>query len=274
MSSPTVIMPLSDYGHDPTEVAIPYATFAAAHFKVHFATESGASPRCDERMLSGTTGAMLGANAAAKKAYADMLASTSEEPGSIKKPLSWKDESFKLDDYDLVFLPGGHDKGVRQLIDSETIHKHLTWYFPKTKKDAGENKILAAICHGVQVLAFTPDPLSPNAIPTDKHFKSIIHDCKTTALPSFMESSIYQITRPFLGDYYKTYGAGTPDVEEYVKSGLDDPEKQFVVGPKWWGTVTPMVVEDEAYRYVSGRFPPDAQKLADRAVEMVREVRK
>jgi hypothetical protein len=30
------------------------------------------------------------------------------------------------------------------------------------------------------------------------------------------------------------------------------------------------VVSDEKYNYVSGRFPPDAQLLADKAIELVK----
>lgn len=263
----SVIIPMADYGHDPTETAIPYQTFISAGFTVHFATESGKSPRCDKMMLSGMTGALLGADKSAKKAYAEMIGTGSidETQGSLGRPFSWIDPTFTLSDYDLVFLPGGHEKGVRQLIDAEPIHRQLQTYFPLTKKDSEGSKVVAAICHGVQVLAYTPDPQVEG--------KSIIHACRTTALPSFMESNIYRLTSPFLGDYYKTYGTGTPDVEDYVRKGLDDPEKQFVQGPKWLGFGTPMTVEDEAYRYVSGRFPPDAAKLAERAVEMVKEAR-
>jgi putative intracellular protease/amidase len=262
-----VIIPMADYGHDPTETAVPYQSFISTGFTVHFATEAGKSPRCDEMMLSGMTGALLGADKAAKKAYADMIGTggMDETLGSLGRPFSWTDPNFKLSDYDLVFLPGGHEKGVRQLIDAKPIHRQLQDYFPLTKKDGSEKKVIAAICHGVQVLAYTPDP----------HIKdrSIIHACKTTALPSFMESTIYTVTCPFLGDYYKTYGKGTPDVEDYVKKGLDDPEKQFVQGPKWLRMSTPMTVEDDRYRYVSGRWPPDAAKVAQRAVELLREAR-
>jgi len=268
VSTPRVMIPMADYGHDPTETAVPFRIFSEAGFTVHFATETGKSPRCDEMMLSGMTGTLLGADKFAKKAYADMIGTGSidETKGSLGRPYSWTDPSFKLSDYDLVFLPGGHEKGVRQLIDAEPVHSQLQSYFPLTKKTGSEKKALAAICHGVQVLAYTPDP--------EIQGKSIIHACKTTALPSFMESTIYTMTSPFLGDYYKTYGKGTPDVEDYVKKGLDDPEKQFVEGPKWWGVSTPMTVEDDAYRYVSGRFPPDAAKVAERAVAMVKEMKR
>lgn len=159
-------------------------------------------------MLSGWTGTLLGANKAAKKAY-QQLTSTSE---SFQKPLSWKDTSFNLADFDLVFLPGGHEKGVRQIIDSPRVQELLGAYFPTTKKPS--RKSLAAICHGVQVLAMAS---------REDDGKSVLHDVKTTALPAFMEQGIFHATKLFLGDYYKTYGAGTDSVETIVKKKLSDP---------------------------------------------------
>lgn len=216
-------------------------------------------------MLYGVTGQLLGANAEAKKAYHDMISSDSNVPGSIKNPHAWTSPSFSLLEYDLVFLPGGHEKGVRQIIDSKRMHDLLAEYFPLTKRDStkdkdtdpsgGKNYTIAAICHGVQVLAFTPHPTLSS--------KSIIHGCTTTALPSYMEQSIFWGTRLFLGDYYKTYGAKSKSVQEFVEDGLDEPRKQFI-------TDSPCV-EDKTYRYVSGRYPPDAWGLAKRAVDLVRE---
>ncbi|EIW76429.1 class I glutamine amidotransferase-like protein [Coniophora puteana RWD-64-598 SS2] len=257
---PSVLIPMADYGHDPTEVAIPYSVFKAAGFTVDFATETGKTPECDRKMLKGITGTLLGADAKAKAAYADMAATSA----SFKSPKAWTDPAFSLDEYDLVMLPGGHDKGVRQVIDSKAIHDHLARFFPGTSRSTdGAKKTVAAICHGVQILA-----LETAKIDTDlsASYKSIIHACATTALPSFMETSIYNTTRLFLGDYYKTYGACTPNVEDYVKCGLDNPEKQFSAGPGMLGGKMnePFIVEDEGFRYVSGRFPPDAERLAER----------
>jgi putative intracellular protease/amidase len=133
----------------------------------------------------------------------------------VQHPLSWTDPSFTLNPYDLIFLPGGHEKGVRQIIDSSVVHAHLASYFPQTKKPS--RKTVAAICHGVQVLAATHLPDG----------KSVLHDVTTTALPGFMEGSIFWMTRLFLGDYYKTYGAGTDNVETFVRKKLDDPRKQY-----------------------------------------------
>jgi hypothetical protein len=47
--------------------------------------------------------------------------------------------------------------------------------------------------------------------------KSVIHECVTTALPARFEQVAFWGTRAFLGDYYKTYGAGSDNVEASVR---------------------------------------------------------
>jgi putative intracellular protease/amidase len=122
----------------------------------------------------------------------------------FQKPLSWMSSDFSLGGYNLVFLPGGHDKGVRQLIDSSVMQKHVSSYFPSTIKPS--SKTVAAVCHGVMVLSETKG----------SDGKSVIHECVTTALPACFEEVAFWGTRAFLGDYYKTYGAGSDDVEKSV----------------------------------------------------------
>jgi hypothetical protein len=122
-----------------------------------------------------------------------------------KHPLSWSSSDFSLDSYSLVFLPGGHDKAVRQIMDSERVHGLLANYFPKTLR-SDNAKALAAVCHGVL-------PLSKAKRPDGK---SVLFECTTTTLPARFEQVAYWGTRAFLGDYYKTYGAGTEDLEESV----------------------------------------------------------
>ena len=124
---------------------------------------------------------------------------------AIEKPLAWTAPDFSLESYDLVFLPGGHEKGVRQVIESDIVHRHLAEYFPQTRKPS--KKAVAAICHGVMVLSET---LLPDG-------KSVIHDARTTALPGFMEQAAFWGTRAWLGDYYKTFGASSDTVETSVK---------------------------------------------------------
>ncbi|PCH05869.1 ThiJ/PfpI [Penicillium occitanis (nom. inval.)] len=251
MGTTKVLIPMADYGHDPTETAVAYVVFKEAGFEVQFATETGNAPRCDERMISGISGKLLGAKQDAIKKYKQMI----QDPAVIS-PLSWSDPNFSVADYDMIYLPGGHDKAVRQTIDSEVLQKHLATYFPQTRKPS--QKVVAAVCHGVQTLSAATLP----------NGKSVLHDATTTALQGAMESSIFWITRPFLGDYYKTYGKGTENVETIVRKVLDNPDKQF----KNSLSPAPFIVEDELYNYVSGRFPPDTETLAKRAVELAKEV--
>jgi len=247
---PSVLFIMADYGHDPTETAVPYEAFRKAGFSITFATENGAKPSCDAKMLTGITQKLLGANQAAISSYNTMATNP-----DFNNPISWSAPSFSLDSYSLVFLPGGHEKGVRQVIDSPIIQKALAGYFLQTRKPS--TKSVAAICHGVLGLSEA----------TSANGKSVLHDATTTALPGMMEQGIFWGTRLFLGDYYKTYGAGSDSVEVAVKSKLDNPGKQ------WKGSLapTPFVVEDEKYNYVSGRFPPDAQLLAEKAIALVKK---
>ena len=268
-SAPRVLIPLSTNGHDPTEVAIPYTYFRKSGLAVDFATESGEPFACDPKMLGGIVGTLLGAAAPAKKAYQEMMSSTETRPGSVKRPLCWKDAGFLMEmaKYDLIFLPGGHEKGVRTLIESAEIHAGLQKVFPETKRDGSGKKVVAAVCHGVQVLSSTPDPGDPQS------GKSIIRSCTVTALPAHMESGIYSMTKMFLGDYYKTYGHGSPNVEDFVAQTLDDPS-QFKAGPTMWSgrMGDEFVVVDDKYRLVTGRWPGDAEGVARKAVEEVRAV--
>jgi putative intracellular protease/amidase len=121
-----------------------------------------------------------------------------------QNPLSWSATDFSLDPYDLVFLPGGHEKGVRQIIDSPVVQAALGTYFPSTRKPS--KKCVAAICHGVMALSEAKT----------SEGKSVLHDAYTTALPALMEDAAFQGTRIVLGDYYKTYGASSETVEEFV----------------------------------------------------------
>ncbi|KAH6721651.1 class I glutamine amidotransferase-like protein [Leptodontidium sp. 2 PMI_412] len=247
MATAKVLIPMSDYGHDPTETAVPYTAFKKAGFEVYFATENGKTPECDAKMLRGITQKLLGATQSAVDSYYNMA-----ETPEFQQPLSWSSPDFTFEPYNLIFLPGGHEKSVRQLIDSQTVHRLLASYFPATVKPS--KKTVAAVCHGVMVLS-----------ETKKSGKSVIHECVTTALPARFEQSAFWGTRLFLGDYYKTYGAGSDNVETSVRKCLDDPEKQY----KNSLGMSPFVVEDEKYNYISARFPPDAQLLAEKTIALV-----
>ncbi|CAJ2508538.1 Uu.00g135640.m01.CDS01 [Anthostomella pinea] len=273
ISSPKVIFLMADYGHDPTgsrpptthhlhlgstdvywcltayhiETAVPYTAFKKANYQIHFATENGKAPRCDKKMLEGVTQKLLGATKDVVAMYKKM-----QRSDGWLHPLSWTSPDFSLDPYDLVVLPGGHDKGVRQIIDSETVHQLMVDYFPKTKKPGV--KSVAAVCHGVMVLAESKDATG----------RSVLRDCVTTALPAKFEQLAYWGTRAFLGDYYKTYGHGSENVEESVTKVLGNPAQ--------WKTsmnLGAFVVEDEQHNYISARYPGDVEMLAEESIKLL-----
>ena len=200
-----------------------------------------------------------GADRSAISAYNKMR----QDP-SIQTPRSWSSPDFYQEPYNLHFFPGGHDKGVRQVIDSPIVHQHLATYFPQTLRSTSTpskppTKTIAAVCHGVMVLSSTSYSSG-----THKG-KSVLHDAITTALPTLFERAAFWGTRAFLGDYYKTYGAGSENVQQSVTKVLASPD-QF----KCYNGFAPFVVEDPTYWYLSARWPGDAEMLATRAVEMVR----
>jgi len=156
--------------------------------------------KASERAPGGLIFSSQGAKSSVVQKYAAMATTQ-----AFLHPLAWTKPGFTLDDYALILFPGGHDKGIRQMIDSPIVHRLIIDYFPKTKKPG--KKAVAAICHGVMALSNAKDV---------KSGRSPISTCATTALPGFMESFIYQSTRLFLGDCYKTYGAGSENVEQSV----------------------------------------------------------
>ncbi|KAI1463579.1 class I glutamine amidotransferase-like protein [Daldinia caldariorum] len=243
---PKVLIMMADYGHDPTETAVPYTAFKNAGYDVKFATETGNHPRCDKKMLEGFTQKLLGAKKEVVHLYKKMA--VSEE---MRHPLSWSAPGFSLDPFDLVLFPGGHDKGMKQIIESPIVHKLVLDYFPKTKKPS--KKVIAAVCHGVMVLAESKDVEG----------RSVIRHCKTTALPAKFEQAAYWSTRAVLGDYYKTYGHGSEDVEQSVKKVLADPSQfKASLNPG------PFTVEDDQYNYISARYPADAELFAEEIIKL------
>ena len=47
----------------------------------------------------------------------------------------------------------------------------------------------------------------------------------------YFNIQLYHFTHLFLGNYYKTYGLYVPNVDDCVRCGLNDLEKQFRPGP-------------------------------------------
>ncbi len=248
--SKTILMPLPDRDFDVTETAVPWRLLTEAGHRVVFLTESGtAAPEADPLLLTGVLFGKLGAEPEPKEFYAEMTASE-----DFQHPLPWAQVEFS--DYDALLLAGGHAQGMKQYLGSEVLHAKVASFW-KTDKP------VAAICHGVLVLARSLDPDTNN---------SVLNGVKTTCLPRYMEGLAYLSTFWKLGNYYRTYPAY---VQAEVQAALGSPD-DFVRGPIHLdarGTRDDdgpaFVVEDG--RYVSARWPGDAYLFAKKLLKRLED---
>jgi putative intracellular protease/amidase len=238
-----VLLPLPDRDFDVTEVAVPWRLLTRAGHEVVFATERGERPAADPLLLTGVLFGQLGAEPEPKAFYREM-----ESAREFAHPIAWS--AIDPGAFDALFLAGGHAPGMRQYLGSALVQEKVLAFW-KT------GRTVAAICHGVLVLARTRDPATG---------ESVIAGSRTTCLPAYMERMAYYATAWKLGRYYRTYPAY---VEEEVRAALRTPGAQFVRGPITLfsrGTDADdspaMVVEDG--RYLSARWPGDAYLLTKR----------
>ena len=248
-----ILIPLPTYGFDPTEASIPWEILTAEGFKVVFATPNAEPSKGDRLMLLGEKlgiwKPLLRARKDAVKAYQKMVKSQ-----EFQNPHSYSE--IKVEDYVGIILPGGHDKGMIEYLESKMLQKVVVQFF-KTKKPVG------AICHGLVLLARCIDPETN---------KSVISDYKVTSLLKSQELTAYNLTKFWLKDYYLTYPGLT--VEDEVKSVLAN-SKNFQKGP------TP-VLRDDAKRlsrgfyvkdrnFISSRWPGDAYNFSFACIELFNE---
>jgi putative intracellular protease/amidase len=237
-----VLMPLPDRDFDTTEVAVPWRLLTDAGHTVTFATEAGGrAPACDPRLLTGVIFGQLGADDEPVEFYRQLAVSP-----EFRSPVSW--HALDVEPFDGLLLPGGHAPGMRQYLGSHELRQRVAAFWALDRP-------VAAICHGVLVLARTTDPATGH---------SLLGPRRTTCLPRYMERSAYLATAWRLGRYYRTYPSY---VEDEVCNNLDD-RSNFERGPHTFtrGSATDdrhaFVVEDG--RYVSARWPGDAYLFARR----------
>jgi putative intracellular protease/amidase len=239
-----VLVPLPDRDFDTTEVAVPWRLLTESGHEVVFATEHGGSaPSCDQRLLDGVLFGKLGAHPEPIAFYEQMTGTS-----AFQSPLSWLD--LDVTEYDGLLLAGGHAPGMRQYLGSAELQAFIAAFW-------ATGKPVAAICHGVLVLARSKDADGV----------SVLADRRTTCLPKYMEQGGFVLTAWRLGRYYRTYPAY---VEDEVVANLNSPD-QFERGPRETrrGTRTDhrhaFVVEDGSY--VSARWPGDSYLFAQRFIE-------
>jgi putative intracellular protease/amidase len=234
-----VLFPLPDRDFDVTEVAVPWKLLREAGHEPVFATEAGATPACDPLLLTGVIFGKLGARPEPITFYREM-----EADPVFKSPRRWAD--CRVDDFDALFLAGGHAPGMRQYLGSEVVHQLTSAFFAAQKP-------VAAICHGVLVAARS----------RRADGASVLSGHKTTCLPKYMERAAYFSTFWLRGRYYRTY----PEyVEDEVRGALASPD-DFARGPKELSKRGTRDDDSHAFcvesgHYVSARWPGDAYLIA------------
>jgi len=271
-----VVIPIPRQDFDPTEVAIPWQVLTEAGHQVVFATPDGRPGAADELMLSGNgfdpwgkvpglsrfslLGRVLRANNDARTAYARMLTTP-----AFQSPIRWDE----IDRYDGLLLPGGHRaRGMREYLESNSLQAQIVKAFHR-------NLPIAAICHGVLLVARSIDPRTGD---------SVLRGRRTTALTWSLERRAWQLTRRtrfWDPDYYRTYlespgePAGYMSVQQEVTRALASPD-DFLDATEaiqrdgrhrdTSNDARPAFVVQDG-RYLSARWPGDAHTFAHRFAE-------
>jgi protease I len=251
MKHKKVLIPLPRYGCDPSEVAIPWLLLKEQQFEITFITPDGHMASADEIML---TGKSLGLLKPVLQARQDAVNAYRQMESSVEFTTPLKYTDVKVDDFDGLLLPGGHDKGVKEYLESEILQKLVVGFF-------NENKPVAAVCHGVLIPARSIDPKSQ---------KSVIYDYQCTGLLKRQELTAYHLTRLWLNDYYLTYPETTTEDELIAALAC---QSQFMAGsfPLARDNLQHLsrgfIVKDR--NYLSARWPGDIYNFSLKFIDML-----
>ncbi|MFD9368505.1 type 1 glutamine amidotransferase domain-containing protein [Streptomyces sp. NPDC060020] len=248
------LLPAGDY--DPTEAAVPWAALRDAGFEVRFATPGGKVALADPR-LTDLGFSWLSPWLMTRRAELAAYRRLTEDPHFLA-PSSYEEYARSTDADPAavtgLFVPGGHAAGMRTLLEDATAQRLFARLFTRGLP-------VGAVCHGVLLAARAKDPATG---------RSVLHGRRTTALTSLLELTGWNLTRLWLGRYYRTYRT---TVQQEVTAALADP-RHFLAGP-------PLPLRDTAARpgrgftvkdgnYVSARWPGDCHRLAADYLALVR----
>lgn len=253
-----ILVPLPRYGFDPTESAVPWKILIDAGFVVVFATPDAKPAAADRRMLTGEElprifKRSLMAESEAVASYNKMVVCE-----AFRNPIAY--DRIDAAAYRALLLPGGHDKGMREYLESAILHKKVAHFFDHSKP-------VGAICHGTLLAARSMSLEDPV-----RQGKSVLFGRRTTGLTRSQEMIAYWLTRWSLGDYYRTYPTAMADE---LKTHLRSPH-DYSRGPGW-----PIPLgrdsNENLHRgftvrdgnYLSARWPGDAHKFAHTFVNLL-----
>jgi len=237
--TPTVLIPLPDTDFDPTESATPWKVCVQRGWQVVFATEKGAVPAADHRLLKGPILGPLGAGPRGLAAYREMV-----QTEAYQNPITYAEIDPAC--FQAVSLTGGHAPGMKQYLESLVLQDKMVAFWKL-------GKVVGAICHGVLVLARALDPQTG---------KSILYGSRATALTKDLEMTGYALTFWLLGRRYRTYDC-------YVA----DEVRQVMKDPKDFKTGKAMLIPF-TYRHgnlITARWPLDARDYSQALSEAIEE---
>ena len=248
-----VLIPTPHYGFDPTEASIPWKLLTDNQIEVVFATPEGKKSCADKKMINGDG---LGIFKATLKARSDAIRAYQqlEADDAFNNPISY--QQIDYEEFDGIILPGGHDKAIREYLESKILQQKLVEFFSAEKP-------VGAICHGVVLAARSIDPNTS---------QSVIYEYRTTSLLKTQERLAYNLTRLWLKDYYLTYPEIT--VEDEVRSVLQH-NSNFIKGPlplakdALQNLAKGFTVKDR--HCLSARWPGDVYSFATQFIEMLKE---
>ena len=293
MSNTKVLMPLPNRDFDPTEAALSWKIMHDAGYDVIFATESGKPSCADAMMISGEgldlwgfipglkkltlVGRMLRARKDARDAYRQL-----QFDANFLNPILFS--ALKPQDFDGLFMPGGHAPPMRQYLESEVLQSFVGDFFDfEVEGQQGvTHKPVAAVCHGVLALARST---------SKKSGRSVLYGRKTTALTWSQELSaqnLTKFTRFWDPLYYRTYSESADEpkgywsVEHEIKRSLKSDDDFINVAkdtPNYFrktANIARDTLEDDTPswvvrdgNYVSARWPGDVCSFTKSFMELL-----
>ncbi|NRA68398.1 MAG: DJ-1/PfpI family protein [Pseudobacteriovorax sp.] len=243
-----ILFAMPEYGFDPSEVAIPWRWLKKHGVEMEFATPSGRILGPDRITVSGKG---LGLFKPMLRASSEVISCFDElkVDASYQNPRSLS--QVQSADFDGIILPGGHAPEMRPYLESSDLYQLIHDFFE-------QKKLVATICHGVVGIARTKNPNTGD---------SWLYDYKVTALLKSQETLATVITKPLIGNHYRTY---PETVQDEVTKALQKPE-QFVSGPlpmikdSWDSKGSSLVVRDR--NLITSRWPGDAHSFAKSVYE-------
>ena len=143
-----VLIVTPHYGFDPTEVSIPWKLLFDNNIEITFATPNGEKSSADRLMVTGEKLGIFKSSLMAKKDAVDAYRQLEINP-AFNAPISYSE--INCEDYHGLILPGGHDKAIREYLESEVLQQKVVDFF-------NSEKPVGAICHGVVFMEFHSSP--------------------------------------------------------------------------------------------------------------------